>query len=119
MSAPLKPANHLTDPHRLIYTTRPTTSHASHAHRTFHFYDPRQFTHQPNGETTGQYVRWESATGAARVAAIFDAVRDALPTLPVYVGEFGLDVHRSFESGTSDEIGWLRCKHGFELRCRL
>ena len=54
-------------------------------------------------------MRWEASAGAARVAAIFDAVRDALTTLPVYVGEFGLDVHRSFESGTTDEIGWLRC----------
>ena len=69
--------------------------------------DPPRFTHQGN-----VLEHWDVASGAARVALIFDGVRAAVPsTLPFYVGEFGLDVsslHRK-----SDGAAWLRTVRAF------
>ena len=76
---------------------------------TFHFYDPRSFTH-----TRAEWAReWHVSTGGARIRAIFDAVRDAVPALPFYIGEFGLDVaereewHRT-DGRHADGAEWLR-----------
>ena len=77
---------------------------------TFHFYDPRQFTHQPRfyGEQAASgHVRWDVAHGGGRIRMIFDAVRAAVPQLPFYVGEFGLDL-LGIAPGTADGAEWLR-----------
>ena len=62
---------------------------------TFHFYDPRAFTHARSPDARRE---WDVRRGAARVDAIFGAVRRAVPSLPFYIGEFGLDV-----SGAQDQ----------------
>ena len=67
---------------------------------TFHFYDPRRFTHQNEHDN----VYWDVAEGVPRVRAIFDAVKDAVPDIPLYVGEFGLDV--SAIARPSDGARW-------------
>lgn len=81
---------------------------------TFHFYDPRTFTHW----TGGPRAEWDVTTGGARIAAILDAVRAAVPTLPFYIGEFGLDLepaaewHRS-DGEHADGAEWLRAVRAF------
>lgn len=83
---------------------------------TFHFYDPRTFTH-----ARGTALRaWDVRRGAARIEAIFSLVRAAVPSVPFYVGEFGLDVDGSQDqssggnrSSDSDGAAWLRAVRTF------
>ena len=66
-------------------------AHASHAHTiaTFHYYDPRWFTNQPESEERS----WSLASGRPTITQHFDTVRAAIPAgVPIYVGEFGLNV---------------------------
>ena len=60
-----------------------------HVILTFHYYDPRRFTNQPNGTA----LEWDTSSGLRTIAGHFDAVRAALPiNLPIYLGEFGVNV---------------------------
>ena len=77
---------------------------------TFHFYDPRRFTHQPrfySGQASGGHVRWDVARDGGRVRMIFDAVRAAVPHLPFYIGEFGLDLD-GIAPGSQAGADWPR-----------
>ena len=71
----------------LAFRTR--FANASNAIATFHYYDPRYFTNQPQGSAR----EWDLATGRASVASNFDTLRRAFPSnVPLYLGEFGLNV---------------------------
>lgn len=73
---------------------------------TFHFYDPRKFTHQQPLEDE----RWSVQRDSERIRVIFEAIRLALPALPFYVGEFGLHVDIAHPA---DAVEWLRTVRTF------
>ena len=71
----------------LAFRTR--FANAPNAIATFHYYDPRYFTNQPQGSAR----EWDLPTGRASVASNFDTLRRAFPSnVPLYLGEFGLNV---------------------------
>lgn len=77
---------------------------------TFHFYRPRAFTNQGFPEVSVPQPRWEgTAADVADLATQFDDVHAAAAangSLPVYLGEFGVNV--DFVPYAPDAAAWMR-----------
>ena len=75
---------------------------------TFHFYRPRNFTSQGLPDVVHPQPRWKaSAADLADLATQFDEARRALgPAIPVYLGEFGVNV--DLIPHPEDGVSWLR-----------